>query len=270
MVLSTLPETAAAPRYSVLRRSDILAISLALFSVVGLAWLYLVTLTWNMSGEGSSMASMSQIEPWTPLDFLLMFVMWAVMMIGMMVPTASRAVLIYAAVARQAATRGKPLSGTGWFVAGYVLVWTMFSLGATALQAGFNHLGLLSPMMASASPWFGATLLLVAGIYQFTPWKDTCLKHCQSPAQYLAGRFRSGVRGALNLGAWHGGYCLGCCWALMGLLFVGGVMNLLWIAVITIFVLLEKLLPSSWRVNNVAGCLMIAGAAVYLTVLLEH
>jgi predicted metal-binding membrane protein len=209
------------------------------------------------------MTAMSRMEPWTPLDFLLMFIMWAVMMIGMMVPTASRAVLIYSGVARQAATRGSPLAGTTWFVAGYVLVWTAFSLGATTLQAGLNRLGLLSPTMTSASPWFGAALLLTAGIYQLTPWKDACLKHCQSPAEYLAGKFKPGTGGATGLGVRHGGYCLGCCWVLMGLLFLGGVMNLLWIAAITLFVLLEKLSPASWQVRSVSGWLMISGAAAY-------
>lgn len=264
MVLSTRHNSAPATRPGSLRRTDIWIASAATLSIAALAWLYLILLAEKMqSGHDGSMTAMSRIEPWARLDFLLMFLMWAVMMVAMMVPTANRAVLIYARVARQSATRGSSLARTTWFVAGYVLVWTAFSLVATALQAGLNGMGLLSPMMASASPWFGVALLLAAGSYQLTPWKDACLKHCQSPAEYLAGKFKPGVRGAIGLGVRHGSYCLGCCWVLMGLLFLGGVMNLLWIAMIMLFVLLEKLAPTSWRVRNVSGWLMISSALAY-------
>ena len=265
MALSTQHKVAATPRFRSLRRTDLIVVSAAIFSLAGLAWLYLLVLASKMEGgQGTSMASMPQAEPWDVLDFLLMFIMWTVMMIGMMLPTAIRTALIYAAVVRQSTAFGIPLAATAWFVAGYIIVWTIFSVGATALQAGLNGLGLLSPMMASASSWFAAALLLAAGIYQLTPWKDACLRHCQSPAEYLAGKFRPGIGGAIGLGVRHGSYCLGCCWALMCLLFVGGVMNLLWIAALMIFVLLEKLSPVHWRVRIVSGWLMIIGASIYL------
>ena len=250
-----------------LRRIDIALITTALSVVVALAWLYLYVLTGAMDGMDAGAASgMPQRQVWTPLEFLLMFFMWAVMMVGMMVPTALRAVMIYAGVARQAESRGSPLADTGWFVLGYVLIWTGFSFFATALQGGLHQFGLLSPAMSSASPLLGASLLLAAGVYQLTPWKDVCLRHCQAPALYLAGKFTSGAVGAASLGIRHGGYCLGCCWVLMGLLFLGGVMNLIWIAAITLYVLLEKLLPSRWRATRVTGWLMIGSAVLYIAV----
>ena len=259
------PEPASARRVPI-RTLDQLFLWSSLTIVVALSWWYLFLLAEDMAGmSGMSMEQMAGMHPWTPVDFLLMFVMWAVMMVGMMVPTALRAILIYARVARQADSRGGPIAPTGWFVLGYVLVWGGFSVLATALQSGLHELGLLTPMMASASPLFGAGLLLVAGLYQLTPWKSACLRHCQSPALYLAGKFTPGAAGAVKVGVGHGGYCLGCCWVLMGLLFLGGVMNLVWIAAITAFVLLEKLLPVRFRTANATGWMMI-GTGVFFAV----
>lgn len=247
-----------------LRRFDTALIIFALGAITALAWLYLYRLALDMEAMDMGGMSMSGLHThsWTTVDFLLMGVMWAVMMVGMMVPTAVRAILIYARVAQQADSQGHPVASTGWFVLGYLLVWTGFSVVATLLQNALSQLGLLTPMMASASSLFGAGLLIAAGIYQLTPWKHVCLRHCQSPGLYLAGKFTPGAPGAVGLGARHGGYCLGCCWMLMGLLFLGGVMNLLWIAVITAYVLAEKLLPARWRAANMSGWLMIGTAAL--------
>ena len=253
-----------------LRHIDTALIIVALGAIVALAWLYLYALADSMGAmagmDAGAMSGMAKNPAWTPLDFLLMFFMWAVMMVGMMVPTALRAVMIYVRVAGQAESQGNPLADTGWFVLGYVLVWTGFSLLATALQGGLHQFGLLSPTMSSASQLFGAGLLFAAGVYQLTPWKDVCLRHCQMPALYLAGKFTKGAAGAVNLGIRHGGYCLGCCWVLMGLLFLGGVMNLIWIAAITLYVLAEKLMPSQWQAARVAGWLMIGSAVIYFAV----
>ena len=235
-------------------------------AAVALAWAYLINLASTMSG-------MPMMDPavavgfhrWTVQDYLLMFTMWAVMMVGMMVPTAMRAVMIYAGIADRAGLQGKVVAPTYWFIGGYVTVWTAFSLLATLVQAGLDRLGLLSPMMVSLSSGLGAGLLIAAGAYQLTTWKDSCLKHCQSPAMYITRHFGPGVANALGLGIRHGMYCLGCCWVLMGLLFLGGVMNLLWIAAITCFVLLEKLLPPALRVARVGGVLMIAAGIGYLS-----
>ncbi len=253
-----------------IRTLDQLALWSSLTVVVGLSWWYLFLLAEDMAAmsgmSGMAMGEMAGMRPWTPLDFLLMFVMWAVMMVGMMVPTAVRAISIYARVAGQASARGSPVAATQVFVTGYVLVWAAFSLGATALQAALDALGLLSPAMRSSSPLLGAGLLILAGVYQLTPWKDTCLRHCQSPAAYLAGRFGPRAVDGLSLGLRHGLYCLGCCWVLMVLLFLGGVMNLLWIAAIATFVLLEKVLPPALRVSRVAAVMMIAAGLAYLIV----
>ena len=204
-----------------------------------------------------------ELHPWTAADFLLMFLMWAVMMVGMMLPSAMPMALVYAAVARKAERQGTSLPPTFVFIAGYVSVWTLFSLGATLAQWQLERLALLSPMMVSTSPALGGGLLVAAGIYQLTPAKETCLRHCRAPARFFAEHWRPGMRGAFRMGLFHGAFCLGCCWLLMGLLFFGGVMNLLWIAAITVFVLLEKVLPFGVRASRLTGVGLIAlGLAV--------
>ena len=230
---------------------DRLAILAALGGVTTLAWAYL-------AGLGSDIGSMMELRPWSGRDFALMFLMWSVMMVGMMVPTAAPMVLIYAAVARRAAPDRSFLAPTAVFVSGYVAMWTLFSFAATAAQWQLEGAALVSPMMVSTSPLLGAGLLVAAGIYQWTPIKDTCLRHCRAPAHFIAEHWRAGPWGALRMGVRHGAFCLGCCWVLMGLLFVGGVMNLLWVAAITAFVLLEKLLPVGARSGRLAGVALVA------------
>ncbi len=248
-------------------RRDRTAILVGLGGVTALAWLYLILMALAMDGSGMGPDAVLGIKPWTGVDFLLMFLMWAVMMVGMMVPTAIPMTLIYAAVVRNATRKGETLAPATVFVGGYVAVWTIFSLGATAAQWALDQAALLSPMMVSNSPVLGAVLLVAAGVYQLTPAKQVCLRHCRAPAHFIAERWRPGAGGAFRMGLEHGAYCLGCCWILMGLLFVGGVMNLLWIAAITLFVLLEKVLPFGAGGGRLAGWLMIAaglalGAAV--------
>lgn len=203
-----------------------------------LSWAYLVDMD-NMMAAGHMM----QLMEWTPSYFIAMLLMWFIMMTGMMVPTAIPMALVYAAVARKAATQGTPVAPTAAFVSGYVAMWGLFSVAATFAQWGLDEAALLSPMMVTNSPWLGATLLIVAGLFQFTPWKDSCLKHCRAPALFISQSWKPGVWGAFRMGIEHGAYCIGCCWILMGLLFFGGVMSILWIAGITLFVLLEKVLP---------------------------
>jgi len=187
-----------------------------------------------------------------------MFTMWAIMMVGMMLPSATPTTLVYAAVARKADREGTPVAPAAIFVLGYLLMWTVFSLGATAAQWALEAAALLSPMMVSTSPALGGALLIGAGVYQLTPMKDACLEHCRSPAHFISAHWRPGSLGAFRMGIEHGAYCLGCCWILMGLLFVGGVMNLLWIAAITLYVLLEKVLPYGLGRGRFAGVAMIA------------
>ncbi len=254
------------PRASALEaalRRDRRVVLAALLGLTALAWGYLLWLAQGMAMPVHGMAT--AMRAWTPGEFALMFVMWAVMMVGMMTPSAAPMVLIYARVGRMAALQGKPLAATGFFAAGYLLAWSVFSLAATAAQWGLHRALLLTPMMTSASAVLSGVVLVAAGVYQWTPAKRACLRHCQTPLSFIqqCGGFRRTPRGSLMLGLHHGLYCIGCCWALMALLFVGGVMNLLWVALIAFFVLAEKLLASVRWLPRVAGVLL-GGWGVWL------
>jgi predicted metal-binding membrane protein len=235
----------------------------AILSLLGvvtiLAWIYLIDMAMGMdmgkmmSGEHGHMM---QMREWDSSYFIAMLLMWVIMMIAMMVPTAVPMALIYAAISRKAAQQGITLVPTSTFVSGYVVMWSLFSLGATLAQWGLDKAVLLSPMMVSNSPGFGAALLIAAGVYQLTPYKDACLKHCRAPAQFISQSWKPGSWGAFRMGLEHGAYCIGCCWILMGLLFFGGVMSLYWIAGITLFVLLEKVIPLGNLGGKIAGWAM--------------
>jgi predicted metal-binding membrane protein len=233
--------------------------------VTALAWVYLAWLAVQMGAMPASMGeavAMTQLKPWTALDFALMLLMWAVMMVGMMVPSAAPMILMYAMVARRGRARGQAMVPTGVFVSGYAVAWGAFSVGAVVLQWALEQAALLSPMMVSTSPILGGALLIAAGIYQWTPIKDACLRHCRTPIAFLMTAWRPGRLGAFRMGVEHGLYCVGCCWVLMGLLFFGGVMNLLWIAAIAAFVFAEKIAPMGARGGRLSGILLIgAGAA---------
>jgi predicted metal-binding membrane protein len=260
-------------------RRDRLVVAGALGVLAVLAWSYVLWLAADMDMGGMDMSKFRMIPagtglmvpafaPWSAMEFVLVFAMWVVMMVGMMTPSAAPMILIYARVGRHAAIADKPFAATGWFAAGYFLAWTGFSLIAAAAQWAFDRAALLDPMMASASNVLGGIVLIAAGIYQWTPFKDVCLAHCQSPFQFIQqhGGFRGDRAGSLLLGLHHGAYCVGCCWALMALLFVGGVMNVLWIALLAVLVLLEKLAPIGRLIARLAGvALVVAGAALFLS-----
>jgi predicted metal-binding membrane protein len=264
-----------------LLRRDRLAVAAALIVVTLLAWAYLLWLSTQMAADGmTGMADMPgmdmsamagamapSIRAWAPADFAFMFAMWAVMMVGMMTPSVAPMLLLYAGVGRKAAESGTPFASTGWFFAGYLAVWTAFSALATFAQWAFTTLALLTPMMAASSATLGGIVLIAAGLYQWTPLKETCLRSCQAPLAFLMahGGFRDQPLGALGLGIAHGGYCLGCCFALMTLLFVGGIMNVLWIAGLTILVLLEKIVPAGLLIPRISGAL-IGAAGIWLLV----
>jgi predicted metal-binding membrane protein len=201
---------------------------------------------------------------WDGAYAALMFGMWSVMMLGMMLPSAAAGILLYARVARSDARSGSPVTRTYLFAAGYLLAWAAFSAVATLLQWLLASATLLTPMMESDSHRFSAAVLIAAGIYQWTPLKDVCLRQCRGPADFLARYWRRGMTGALRMGFQHGLYCVGCCWVLMLLLFVGGVMNLVWIAAITVFVLVEKLAPPGVLAGRVVGLLMMAAGLLLL------
>ncbi|MCZ6800979.1 MAG: DUF2182 domain-containing protein [Nitrospirae bacterium] len=234
-----------------LPKRDRIVILLALIGVSVLAWAYIVYLWANMPAMDTGSPGMTMpMQSWTLVDFGFMLLMWVIMMVGMMLPSAAPMTLLYAGMVRKAERQGTPMAPTAAFVSGYLTMWCVFSVGATLVQWGLHEAAMLSPMMMANSQFLGVALLIVAGVYQLTPWKTICLDHCRSPTHFIAEHWQSGARGAFRLGLHHGAFCLGCCWALMGLLFVGGVMNLLWIAAITIFVFLEKVLPvGDWNLR---------------------
>ncbi|MFP5305035.1 MAG: DUF2182 domain-containing protein [Gammaproteobacteria bacterium] len=255
--------TAALPLERLLRRDRTLVL-LGLGGAALLSWLYLVPAALDMYGEMDGLSAWMMAATWDLRYLALMFGMWSVMMVGMMLPSAAPAILLYGRVV-QARAAGPPVARVYAFAGGYLLAWTGFSLVATLVQWGLSRAALVSPMMESRSAALGGTLLIVAGVYQWTAFKQSCLTQCRSPMGFLSRHWRPGVGGALRMGIAHGLYCLGCCWALMGLLFVGGVMNLWCIAGITLFVLLEKLAPYGMQGGRLSGVLLV-GAGTWMLI----
>jgi predicted metal-binding membrane protein len=252
-------------------------------TIAALALLTLLAWTWLLLGAGMGMAPHAALHPypaalaasmadmpgvampmataaWTTAQLLLAVSMWWVMMVAMMLPAAAPVILLYA---RAGAAQGGARSAPGWFVAGYLAVWGLFSLVAAALQDALQRLGMLAPTTMDASAkWLAAAILIAAGLYQLSPLKETCLSRCRNPAAFLSRHYRAGPVGALRMGAVHGAFCLGCCWLLMALLFVGGVMNLAWIALLSLLVAGEKLLPGGRLLGLAAGLGFIAWGAL--------
>ena len=249
-----MTETVAAP----LLTRDRLAVLASLAGITSVAWVYLWFDAAHMSAMHMAGGTGAMASPWALRSLAMVFAMWAVMMVGMMLPSAAPAVLLYGGLVRKNAERGTILPSVWIFTAGYIAVWTGFSLAAAILQAGLESAKLLTPMMVSASVWLNGALLVAAGVYQWLPVKDVCLRKCRAPLQFFMFNWRPGARGALTMGAHHGLYCVGCCWALMLLLFAAGVMNLLWVALIAAFVLVEKLMPAGAVFGRIAGLGMIA------------
>ncbi|MGC2459627.1 MAG: DUF2182 domain-containing protein [Steroidobacteraceae bacterium] len=257
----------------VVLRRDRIVVVVALATITALAWAYVLWLAADMDMGGVGMSGFRMIPagvglmapalaPWRWFEFVLVLIMWIVMMVGMMTPSAAPMILIYARVGRLGVTQGTPFASTGWFVAGYLLVWSGFALAATVAQWALERTNLLDARMAG-SRVLGAIVLIAAGAYQWTSLKERCLRECQAPLTFIQqqGGFRRDARGALLLGLKHGAYCLGCCWILMALLFVGGVMNVLWIAAIAIFILAEKVLPPGWLISRISGLGFIASGS---------
>ncbi|MDQ8731173.1 DUF2182 domain-containing protein [Bradyrhizobium daqingense] len=242
---------------------DRLIVAIGTVTVVALAWAYLAAgagMDTEMMADMPDMAPM----PWTPFYGVLLFVMWWVMMVAMMAPSAAPTVLLYATAKRKQETASRAAIDSWIFLAGYLVTWAGFSLAAVLVQGAFEHFGLLSMAMASTSALLGGCVLIAAGLYQFTPFKQACLRYCESPLLFLSRHWRPGTRGALRMGLRHGSYCVGCCWFLMLLLFVGGVMNLAWIIGIALYVAGEKLLPFGRRLSYAAGGILILSGAIVL------
>jgi predicted metal-binding membrane protein len=246
-------------------------VAIALLILVLLAWLYVVRLAdsaeaasyvtgTRIVSTGIGMVTIPSPKPWSAAEFVFMFLMWAVMMFAMMLPSATPMVLRYAHVGRVTAFDTNPLGSTGWFAAGSLLVWFGFAFAAADAQWALERVALLTPT-ASTSNVVGGILLIMAGLYQWSSFKDICLAHCQDTPLFLQahGGFRRDVLGAFKLGVWHGTLCIGCCWVLMTLLFVGGVMNVLWMAAIATLVLVEKTVRGHLVSRAVGAGLIVGG-----------
>jgi predicted metal-binding membrane protein len=267
-----MPATDTTILEEVLRR-DRRVLAAALVAVVAITWI------WIALGAGTGMSAVGTIrrsempsmagmlmEPaaWTLGYAGLMFAMWWVMMAAMMLPSAAPILLLFARVHRSERAGNRPFVPTGIFAAGYLAVWGGFSALATGSQWELERLGLLSPMMMTTSYWLGGAVLIAAGLWQLTPIKGVCLRHCRSPLSFLAQRWQPGRLGAFSMGLEHGTYCLGCCWFLMGLLFFGGIMNLFWIAGLACFILLEKVTPMGHWLGRVAGIVTACAGVLML------
>jgi predicted metal-binding membrane protein len=250
---------------SALLRHDRALVLAGLVAVIVLSWV------WLMTGAALKMDEMDMgggqimlmAPSWTVQYAAMIFLMWLIMMAAMMLPSAAPAILLVIALTKQRGER-HAIRASGEFAFGYVAVWGAFSLVATGLQWGLDRAGLLSENMASGSVVLAAFLLFAAGVYQLTPWKHACLQHCRSPMEFLTRHWRKGPLGPMRAGARHGAFCLGCCWMLMGLLFVGGLMNLIWIAGLALLVLIEKLFPLGPRVSQLTGVALIGWGAFVL------
>jgi predicted metal-binding membrane protein len=244
---------------SLLRRDRAIVIS-GVVAVVAIAWGYTIYVAQSNADMGASMGmAMGNVRSWSGVDFSLMFVMWVVMMVAMMVPSAAPMVLMFATVNRRRREQSRPFVATSVFLSGYVVVWTGFALAATLGNWGLHQASLLTSMMGgSSSGYLGGGLLLAAGVFQWSQLKYICLTHCRSPLSFLMSGWREGTGGAFKMGLQHGRYCLGCCWVLMALLFVLGVMNLVWIAALAAFVLAEKVIPAGDKVSKLTGALLMA------------
>ena len=274
---------------SVLRR-DRLVVVIALVAVIVLSWVYVLAgagmgmsafemtrmtqpvgvidstqpSMQGMSMGGTAVGGTMISGVWTVGYAVVIFFMWWVMMFGMMLPSAAPLLLLFARMMRKEKDKGAPYVPTGVFALGYVIMWAAFSAIATGAQWGLEASGLLSGIMVGTSAVLGAGLLIAAGVWQLTPWKNACLRHCRSPIGFLSAHWRPGRTGAFKMGLVHGAFCLGCCWFLMALLFYGGVMNLYWIIGLALYILIEKLLPAGARIGQLTGVILIAWGATLL------
>ncbi len=246
---------------------DRFVIGLGLSTVCVLAWMFMAWQASSMADMGA-MTGMQSTSPWRIADFGMVYLMWVVMMIAMMVPAASPMITAFATINRRRRDAGDAHVGTSVFLFGYLVAWSLFSVAATALHWVFESLGWLTPMMESASPMLSAVLFAAAGLYQWTPLKDVCLNRCRTPMGFVLTEWRDGTLGAVVMGLRHGLFCVGCCAALMGLLFAVAVMDLRWVAAVAVLVTIEKLLPwpRIWR--HLIGIGLLLTALCFVTGLL--
>lgn len=244
--------------------TDRLVAVVGLAAVAGLAWAYLWHLSSSSAADPLAALVMGAAGAWSGIHLLGLFLMWAVMMAAMMLPSAARMVLAYVTLAGRRHPGRRPALLGAAFVAGYLALWTAFSGGAALLQWGLYGEAILTPEGRTAARWVGAVVLVAAGLYQWTPLKHACLRRCRSPLGFLLQSWRDGLTGGFRMGIRHGAYCVGCCGGLMLLLFAAGVMNLLWVAAIAAVVLVEKLFPAGEAVARSTGAALAAGGVALL------
>lgn len=256
--------TGNAQRYTTLQkllaRERIVLLAVVVL-VAALSWAWIIAMSLDMYGAMDGWSAWMMTSAWDSTYFILLWAMWAVMMSAMMLPSATPTILLYLRTARAKEPASTNSVSVYALLGGYLAVWSFFSVIATGLQWLLASLALMSPMMESASPIVTAVLLTIAGLYQFTPLKRSCLRACRSPLSFLMQHWQTGTLGAFRMGLQHGTDCLGCCWALMLLLFAGGVMHLGVITALTAWVILEKLLPLGQWVARAGGIAMIIAAA---------
>ncbi len=246
---------------SQLASRDALVTLAGLLAVTVISWWYIA----EMAAGMSAMAPGMMLKPWTASYFIMMFAMWSIMMVAMMIPSAAPMVLLYRLVANKNRL-ARPGLGTALFAAGYLVVWSLFSVMATLLQWMLEEWALLSPMMRSQSVLFSGITLIAAGLYQWSSLKQACLRHCRGALFFISQHWRPGSAGAFQMGLTHGMYCVGCCGALMALLFVGGIMDLTVIAAIAVIVLLEKLMPGGeWLARLLGAAAIVLGGVVIVS-----
>ena len=238
---------------SLLQREQVLAFS-CLAIVIVISWAYMLHMSWKMSGD----ITLACLMRWGPEDIAHSLMMWAIMMVAMMFPSAAPMILMFLTVNRQQGGTQRPVIPMGLFVLGYFLVWTSYSFLAALAQWGLHAAALLSHHLVITSPLLGGILLIAAGVFQWTPLRDACMSKCRSPVGFLMAEWREGRRGALIMGLRHGVNCVGCCWLLMLLSFVLGIMNMVWMAVLTVFMLIEKTFPRGQWVTQSAGFILVA------------
>lgn len=227
---------------------------LSILLLTGLSWYYMLfDMTMVMSPH------------WHLYELTMVFVMWAVMMVGMMMPSATPMILLFAKINRTRLQRSAEFVSSNLFILGYLLVWSLYSLVITLMQWQLHELALMTPMMKSSNDIASGILLILIGIYQISPLKQQCLNYCRSPLNFLMTQWQEGKLGAVKMGLKHGLYCVGCCWLLMALLLVVGVMHIGWILALSILVLLEKVV--NWpKTINLGICLTCIGSGIYFLV----
>lgn len=242
-------------------RKDRLIVIAGLVALAALAWLYITHTASGMAAHTGM--SIPMASAWDLDETAGLALMWIIMMIAMMVPPVTPVILLFAGVSRRRRSQGVPAAPVSVFTLGYLLAWTGYAVLAALTQSALHSAALLSPAMTSASPLLGGAILILAGVYQWLPLKGACLSHCRSPLGFFSTEWREGLSGALHMGFRHGSYCVGCCWALMALLFVAGVMNLVWVALIAGFVLAEKVVPNGRLLGRITG-VALAGYGLWV------